>query len=1614
MALTVLLAEPDPATARNQEAALRELEDLELEVQVFGGNDAMEEVERVRPDILVLRHERSGQTGFAILSRLRKHHTARNLPVLLTTSDASKEALERHRSSPARADHYLMLPVSRADLEEAIRSLSERARSNKALVEAAGGGPLEPPKLRRASSNAMPWIQSSVADVAMPVPVPPPAPPRTSSSDLPSAQDLDAGVDALDAPAPPMAPLGESTLEASLPRPGQPSNRGPAPSMDPTDVAFVERLFGGINTSVSDARMETLVPTNTTGSEAMDSRTQFLRDKLRERERDLQRLARLWRAKEGEIQGHEARVAQKESEVESYLTQMNELTREVQRLQGALADKERELGQSMEGMLTERVMMEKDLIEVVAAKEKELFALKRERSELQSAAESMKQQLVARIYEWEAAYRDLDARLQRTVAHGAGILGDVYQRLDDTRVLLGQARAALKDTQLRALSQQLRATEEAAANKELQQAIHHSREKLLARIRDLSARSRMLARMYKSAEKTWAAALTQAEVETHAMDQARRVWHARLRAVEAWLTTAIQRRDEEIARLRALHGHEVEQRRALTVMLARETQAAEELIHHLETELNHARSEGAALHHLRAEDRVAAQDTQGMLRTQLERLSDGLRARDLKLEEAKDTQETLQGENRRVAEAGEAAVREREMRINELEKRLVEETGKLAHANEKRAGLEKGVSTRDITIKDLSDKLDGALETQAGLESTLASVQAETRALQLKLEDRERAVAHRDQQLAAAKNDVRISREEVERLTAEIQTQEETIRVKTLEARNLDQSVQRKAQELEEMEASRVALQQQLARGEESYAEQRRKMLEERNNVAARDKEIARLNGEVQRHTEENGLLKRQLEDRQAALEQAEQTLFKVEDDNRQAAARERTLQAAVEGERLETGRARQEIGIRDAALAEARSAVTQAQRELGETLAQVQVLTVDLAARDAQLERGQRDVEAARLLVREKEQELEARAAEMARLESRGQGLAAELEAERKTLAQRHAEREEARAALVAANAQLDEARAASRELSTQVASLKGLVAAAQDAQSQLAGVSGESARALSKTQAEIQRLTDALAARDAALKGLEARLREREEYSRARETELEGVQRQLAETSMLVADLQRVQTDAERTQGSTASTLETLRGEKDALAQQLFAVQQELRGTQSQVTATSEQLRISRGVELQLREQATAAVTAAESNAREALERAGRLRDELAAMRAARDEATLTVDALTQRVRTLEEATHESVRERTTVTAREAALSKQLGEARARVGQLEAAQAEANLHRADLEETITRLTGQVDALANAKGAESELRLRTMEERTRAEKERNDLTNDLEQTRKKLEDRVHDLERLNLRLEQESAQRAALEASVVELKESLGGLETDGATRLREREELERARTQVAARAQQLEKRIQEMTAQLLGQERAGQDQMAELQARLETQTQMAANERDELKRRLADAEAARGRSEAAVRQAQDEKENLRRQALRRLQEYDAKLKDAEARAASVAQATSAASSSSKELELARAESTKAKAERDALKKEAIQKMGILQGRVEKLQRVLAEAGIALPNETVPPPANAPLPRPPGIPTGSHPALMGEGEGSPTVVTVNPFMQDQAKEPKP
>ena len=78
-----LIAEPDDSEARKQAAILS---DAGYEAILAGDDDVLRTLEAESPDVIILRHERPGQSGLALVGRIKKQGMANGTSVVLTTT----------------------------------------------------------------------------------------------------------------------------------------------------------------------------------------------------------------------------------------------------------------------------------------------------------------------------------------------------------------------------------------------------------------------------------------------------------------------------------------------------------------------------------------------------------------------------------------------------------------------------------------------------------------------------------------------------------------------------------------------------------------------------------------------------------------------------------------------------------------------------------------------------------------------------------------------------------------------------------------------------------------------------------------------------------------------------------------------------------------------------------------------------------------------------------------------------------------------------------------------------------------------------------------------------------------------------------------------------------------------------------------------------------------------------------------------------------------------------------------------------------------------------------------------------------------------------------------
>lgn len=88
------------------------------------GNSALDEIERLKPDIVVLDVMLPGRSGLDILRDLRGAPDTAELPVLMLT--AKGQSRDRDLAMSLGADAFLTKPFSNAELVATVRDLSAR------------------------------------------------------------------------------------------------------------------------------------------------------------------------------------------------------------------------------------------------------------------------------------------------------------------------------------------------------------------------------------------------------------------------------------------------------------------------------------------------------------------------------------------------------------------------------------------------------------------------------------------------------------------------------------------------------------------------------------------------------------------------------------------------------------------------------------------------------------------------------------------------------------------------------------------------------------------------------------------------------------------------------------------------------------------------------------------------------------------------------------------------------------------------------------------------------------------------------------------------------------------------------------------------------------------------------------------------------------------------------------------------------------------------------------------------------------------------------------------------------------------------------------------------
>lgn len=140
------------------ESAIAELMSINLRhagydvVVASTADEAIAQVDKVLPDLIVLDWMLPGQSGLALAKRWRSHTRTRDLPIIMLTAKAAEA--DKVSGLDAGADDYLTKPFSTHELMARIRAVLRR-KAPEALDSVVEVGPLKlDPSTRRVSRDA--------------------------------------------------------------------------------------------------------------------------------------------------------------------------------------------------------------------------------------------------------------------------------------------------------------------------------------------------------------------------------------------------------------------------------------------------------------------------------------------------------------------------------------------------------------------------------------------------------------------------------------------------------------------------------------------------------------------------------------------------------------------------------------------------------------------------------------------------------------------------------------------------------------------------------------------------------------------------------------------------------------------------------------------------------------------------------------------------------------------------------------------------------------------------------------------------------------------------------------------------------------------------------------------------------------------------------------------------------------------------------------------------------------------------------------------------------------------------------------------------------------------
>jgi chromosome segregation ATPase len=853
------------------------------------------------------------------------------------------------------------------------------------------------------------------------------------------------------------------------------------------DRSFLDRVFE----SIADRKTELLAESRNSARRPAvrrellatpEGKLQILREELNRREAQVARLSEIWAVRERELASSDDRLHEKEVEIQGLKMQVDDLLRRLSEARDLFVKKDQEHGAAIDSMLLDKFVNEKELIEVVAAKEKDISLLRRDlharddelqrqNLELERSREEIAQLERLRqneFAEYQAHEAALSSALARREVEIMGLGSDLELLMD-----LLRARDAELDQTREASSRELTLLRNELSNHEMSS--DFALRALSEQLRDADARTEMALWAWRSAVESSAAdaapmledmrateedlreEVLQREATVVQRDGIHQSLTARLEASEAvgrrLALDLTEEHEQAVAREGQLSA-ELAQRAEHIGTLEGELEAVRHDKEQRETELlGELRHAGDRLEASAAEVSLLTQDV-GMARARAEQLSQELDAQRSRFDEAQRGAEAALGELQAERDGlrGEASRLDQELR----------------QTLEEKARSEQELQQQLSDHVDLIGKLQGELAaTREGAEAREGTLQAEL------LAARDEAGRLGEELLGLREDKAQVDRQSADQIA-------ELAELKGVLAAERDAAVEEQSRLMAELEETR------------GHAEERAAEL--RAELALRD--------EAARAAEERA--QQQLDEVTRRLETLEQEFG---DTGRQLAEEQGRVQGLVQEKQRREEAFTREIAVRSEA---AKNAERKIQRQLESEHERSRAIEAQNASQQQQL-------------------------AELAEKLASAERLGAELEADaQRVTAQREAQRQEWQGQLASRDSRVAELQAALAQLHQDRRKLEeegtSRIARVEARAKELEGRLAEASATASRQERELQAANQARARKIQELEqSLEAASSARARLERDLGSRSQAAEGKAADLAQKLAQSQRLQRELE-----------------------------------------------------------------------------------------------------------------------------------------------------------------------------------------------------------------------------------------------------------------------------------------------------------------------------------------------------------------------------------------------------------------------------------------------------------------------------------------------------